>query len=227
MDEFRARDLAWDLAEFGAVQHSPMALPRGTEFVRYLYLLIETTTPLQCVRRMVAATLLGRQFDELEMIRRQRKVLEIGAPEDAELGQVVKAMIAERAWCETCWLGDPHGEKTKSAFYAMTDPEERARFANLMRLGAAYESNDGFQVSWHARFRTLIVLAPVAAFVVLIAPLIEIVGRAGVDNSFIVLYALFSVAFCAWVAHFVWTAREGEITAVKAADASRGPKRVE
>lgn len=206
MDTFRARDLAWQLAEHQLPGGSPLVFQKEQEFRDYLYFLIQVNKPLQLLRRIAAGLLAFRAYGELRTILRQRRILQLGASEDTHSRIILDAIRAE---VESRWrgyFGRAASARIASVYDALPDHEQRIVFARLLRGGYVLETPSGFECT-HLKERLRAAKASaVIVFTWQIWILYALSQQSAIEGAFAVAFIIASAVLAGWIG---WTLRSG------------------
>lgn len=226
MDGNRILDLAWQLATHQLPNGSPMVLQREAEIRIYIYFLVVTNTRAYWLRRLIRASLDLRVDSELELIRRQQRVLQLGCAEGVAPAEIMDAILAEQKWREFCWFGQELSEKSRGVFHALGDRAHRSRLIQLIRRGQVKEKTGGFEFEGEACRKFGTDLLSVSLFAWLMWILYSIRDHISDNGFFTPIFIAASIVCCAGIAITFRASIKEARSAIDAANAVLRPRRV-
>ena len=199
MDDERASELAWQLADLEAVPGDPHLCAREAALREHLYWILDQSTPRRRAQRCINAALTGRLGGETRLQRMRRTLLKLGNDEDADLAEVQRLLFDTANYAEWTWLGSGMSFETSAGLHAIEDPVQQNRFARLVRRGAvAVTGPKTLAVRNAAQRRRAAYLMGYALYVWMLLVLWGMLQQGDVKSSFIVVYLLGTLLVVAW-----------------------------
>ncbi len=228
MDDERASELAWQLAQLEAAPGDPHLFAREAALREHLYWVLDQSTPRRRLQRYINAALSGRLAGEMRLERRRRTLLKLGNDDGADLAEVRRLLFDTANYAERTWLGSGMGFETSAGLHAITDPVQQNRFARLVRRGAVAVSGPKALAVKHSKQRRRAAYMTgygICAWMLLV--LWGMLQQGDAEASFIVMYLLGTLLMAAWSTRQVLLDLRADIAAVEAASQGLRPRRVD
>lgn len=227
MDDERASELAWQLAQLEAVPGDPHLFSREAALREHLYWVLDQSTLERRIQRGFNAALSGRLAGELRLQRMHQTLLKLGNDEETNLADLQHHLFQAANYAERTWLGTGVNFETSAGLYAIEDPVQQNRFARLVRRGLIDVAGPKALALKHARQRrraAYLMGYGILAWMLLM--LWAMWQQGNVEASFIFFYLLGTVLVAAWSTRKVLLALSVDTAAVAAANQGLRPRRV-
>lgn len=227
MDDERASELAWQLAELEAAPGDPHLFAREAALREHLFWVVDQSTPRRRVQRAINAALSGRLLGEMRLQRMRQRLLTLGDDEEADLAEVQRGVFEAADYAERTWLGSGMRFETRAGLHAIEDPIQQNRFARLVRRGAVVTTGPKSLAVKQARQRRRAAYLMGYGFCAwMLLVLWAMLQQGNVEVSFIVAYLLGTVLVAAWSTRQVLLDLNEDTAAVAAAARGLRPRRV-
>lgn len=224
MDDFRARDVAWQLAVDQLPVGSPLVFQWELEYQEYFYFLISATRPAQCFFRLVKALLSLRPFAQLKLIRTQLSVLRIAEVTDADSGAILGAIQSEHAERMHYLFGVHYSQRAGAAFDSLSDQNVREEFADQLRRGLLAESSGGFECYRFGMQVGIAASCGLGVFAWLMLILYNIGLQGPIDKTFLIAFITGSFLAASWTTFTMWSPINDVRSMARRANAALGPR---
>lgn len=227
MNDERASELAWRLAELEALPGDPHIFAREAALREHLYWVLDQNTLRRRIQRGFDAAFSGRLVGEIRLQRRHKALLDLGNDEDADLVEVQRHLFDTANFAERTWLGSGLSFETSAALHGIEDPAAQNRFARLVRRGAVAVVAPRALALKHAQQRrraAYLMGHVICAWMLLV--LWAMLQQREVESSFIVGYLLGTFVLAAWSTRQVLLALKEDSALVDAASRALLPRRV-
>ena len=227
MDDERASELAWQLAQLEAVPGDPHLFAREASLREHLYWILDQSSPRRAAQSCINAALSGRLGGEMRLQRMRQTLLKRGNDEDADLADVQRLLFDTANFAEWTWLGSGKSFETSAGLHAIEDPVQQDRFARLVRRGAvAVTGPKTLVVKNAAQRRRVAYLMGYAICAWMLLVLWGVLQQGDVKSSFIVVYLLGTLLVAAWSTRQVLLDLKEDGAVVDAATQGLRPHRV-
>jgi hypothetical protein len=228
LDDERASELAWQLAQLEAAPGDPHLFAREAALRRHLYWVLDQWTTRRRLQRCVNAAVSGRLMGELRLQRRQRALLQLGSDDSADLSEVQRVLFDTANFAERTWLGAGMSFETSAGFHAITDPIQQNRFARLVRRGVVAVSGPQAMAVKNFRQRrraAYLIGLGVCAWMLLV--LWEVLQQSEPETFFVVTYLSGTLLMAVWSTRQFLLDLRADIASVETASQGLRPRRVD
>jgi hypothetical protein len=228
VDDERASELAWQLAELEAAPGDPHVFAREAALREHLYWVLDQDSLRRRTQRLFDAAFSGRLVGEIRLQRRRKALLKLGNDEDADLLEVQRQLFDTANYAERTWLGSGLSFETSAGLHGIEDPAVQNRFARLVRRGAVAVVAPKALALKHAQQRrraAYLMGYGICAWMLLV--LWAMLRQREVESSFIFVYLLGTVLLAAWSTRQVLLDLKEDSAVVDAATQALRPRRVQ
>lgn len=227
MDDERASEVAWLLAELEAAPGDPHIFAREAALREHLYWVLDQSAPRRRFQRYINAALSGRLVGEMQLQRMRRTLLKLANDEDADLAEVQRHLFDTAHFAERTWLGSGMSFETSAGLHAIEDPVQQNRFARLVRRGAiALVGPKTLAVKHAKQRRRAAYLLGYGIYTWMLLVLWGMLRQGSMESSFLVAYLLGTGIVAAWSTRQVLLDLKEDTTAVAAATRALRPRQV-
>lgn len=224
MDEFCARDLAWQLATDQLPIGSPLALQKELEYQGYFYYLIDANTAKRHFLGLVVSCLTLRLKAGIRLMRNQKHVLHLASNDFVNTQTMLEAIGVEQESRSRYWLGTGSNMRSRCIFDSINDQSLKFEFASHIRNRRLLETPDGIRAP---NFRLQILgatLIGLAVFSWLTVFLYAMNMYTQTSFIFVSSYLIVSIVLASWITlEFVTYAKKKQSVA-KRANAALSPR---
>jgi hypothetical protein len=199
VDDERASELAWQLAQLESASGDPHVLAREAALRGHLYWVLEQSTPRRRLQRAIQAAQSGRLVGELRLQRMRQRLLSLGNDEDADLAEVQRCVFDAASYAERTWLGSGLSFETSAGLHAIEDPIQQNRFARLVRRGAVVAAGPktlALKYGKQRRRAAYLMGCGICAWMLLV--LWAMLQQRNLESAFILAYIGCTVGLAAW-----------------------------
>lgn len=227
MDDERASELAWQLAQLEGVPGDPHLFAREAALREHLYWALDQSSLRRRLQRAINAALSGRLVGEMRLQRMRQSLLRLGNDEDADLAEVQRLLFETANYAERTWLGSGLSFETSAGLHAIEDPVQQNRFARLVRRGAvAVVEPKALAVKHAKQRRRAAYLMGCGIYAWMLLVLWGMLQQGHLDSSFIVAYLFCTLLVAAWSTRQVLLDLNEDTAVVDTATQGLQPRRV-
>jgi hypothetical protein len=227
VDDERASEVAWQLAQLEAAPGDPHLFAREASLREHLYWILDQTTLRRRIQRGINAAQTGRLVGEMRLQRMRQALLRLGNDEDADPAEVQRCLFDTANYAERTWLGSGLSFETSAGLHAIEDPVQQNRFARLVRRGAVALAGPKALAVKHAQQRRRAAYLMGYSFCAwMLIVLWGMFQQGKLEWSFVVVYLVGTLLVAAWSTRQVLLDLKEDSAVVAAATQGLRPRRV-